>query len=114
MADNERASMPSQSELEEKSHVMAAQIALIGQVVVMMDLDHLKQVIEDLAQRANRRDSMAPLISNYNPQQSELDRKMAQALQALYSYITSLKEIDQLKSRISEVNKIRSDINSMF
>lgn len=97
-----------------KSLELAKQIEAMKHIIVTVDTEHLKNMVEKFSTQASFEDSAAVLNAAYDPKKSTLLRVMSHGLQCLLNFIDDLKECDKLKKEIKQTDQARSEIAKLF
>lgn len=97
-----------------KSYKLAAQLRDMIPIIQEIDLEYTRTVANALVSKGNFNDSAAVLNPSYDPDASDLFRIQGNALLKFVEYIDLLKNIDELKLKVSANSRHRSDISKMF
>ncbi len=99
---------------EEKSKRSAQLIEMAKLYLLQIDENHLESVSTQLHTQASRQESMSIINMHYYPEKTQILRAQAGALGALLSFISHLKEIDQLKKTLDKAKQGREQIDRLF
>lgn len=99
---------------EEKSEQQAEIIKLIALPILMLDVEYCQELAHDMCNQASRQESMAVLNPNHSQVKNDILRTQGKALSLLCEYVNTLKEVEKLKSKLSNENDIRDKISRMF
>jgi hypothetical protein len=80
----------------------------------MLDVEYCREAAHDMCNQANRQESMAILNPNHPQVKNDILRTQGKALLLLCEYVSTLKEVEKLKSQLAEENKTRDEIARMF
>lgn len=98
----------------EKSEQQAEIIKLIALSTSMLDVEYCREVAYDMCNKANRQESMAVLNPNHPQVKNNILRTQGKALQLICEYVSTLKEVEKLKSQLANESKTRDVIAQMF
>jgi len=99
---------------KEKSEEQAQWIQLIGIYLPNIDVEYCKEVARDLINASANQQSIAVLNPSYPRSKNDLLHKQGEALMLLCRYIESLKQVDELKIKVSHEERQQDEINKMF
>ena len=98
----------------EKSEQQAEIIKMIALPVLMLDVEYCREAANDMCNQANKQESMAVLNPNHPQVKNDLLRIQGKALLLLCEYVSTLKEVEKLKSQLANETKARDEIARMF
>lgn len=98
----------------EKSQEQANVLLCILIGIKDLDVPYLRNFARNLAEEANRYDSMAALNRNWNTHQSALMAAQAKAAHLICDYKECLLEVDKLKELVRDERDQNKFINSLF
>lgn len=98
----------------EKSEQQAEIIKMIALPILMLDVEYCREAANDMCYQAKRQESMAVLNPNHPLLKNDILRKQGDALLLLCEYVSTLKEVEELKGRLANESKIRDEIARMF
>ena len=98
----------------EKSEQQAEIIKMITLPVLMLDIEYCREAANDMCNQANRQESMAVLYPNHPQVKNDILRTQGKALLLLCEYVSTLKEVEKMKSQLAHETKTRNEIARMF
>jgi hypothetical protein len=98
----------------EKSQEQASVLSIIAMMTQQLDPEYLIEVSNQLSEKSQRMDSMAVVVTRYNPDKSRLLESQAKALRSMVEYINALKKCDELRDSIRSNEAAREEIDSLF
>lgn len=101
-------------EKKQKSEQLAEVIILMKQFFPLVDLEHAKECIKNMEADAQRYDSAAVLMRNYNPKKAQVMQWSAKALEGLVAFIECQVQINELKQEIGQEDDAFAKIEKMF
>ena len=98
----------------ENSEQQAEIIKMIALPLLMLDVEYCREAGNDMCNQANRQEGMAVLNPNHPQVKNNILRTQGKALLLLCEYVSTLKEVEKLKSQMSNEQKKRDEIGKMF
>lgn len=93
---------------------LAGAINAMKPFLLYIDLEFARKCVNDLREHGGFIDSAAVLNPMYNPLKPDIIRKQAKALSLLVEFIELLKEVDQMKERLSNEQANKEEIMKLF
>lgn len=99
---------------KEKSEQQADIIKMIALPVIMLDTEYCTEAAKDMRRQASFQQSISILNPKHSPTKDSIVYKQADALMHLVKYVESLKEIEELKSRLRIEEEQQAKIAELF
>lgn len=98
----------------ERSEQQAEIIKMIALPVLMLDVEYCREAANAMCSQANRQESMAVLNPSHPQVKNDILRTQGKALLLLCEYVSTLKEVEKLKSQLVDETKTSDEIARMF
>lgn len=99
---------------EEQSLILAKTLIPINNHVFCMDLDYATAAGIEMVQQAGRQEAMSIINAEYSQAMTDILRAKGQALLLLVDYAEKLKEVDELKKKLTKEQQHRENVKKLF
>ena len=99
---------------EVKAHETAHLIKIANTFLSQLDIEFIEQSAKETMEQADWQETIIVLNPGFNQSKTDLLREQGIALKHLSNYIKSLKECDNIRTKINDGDTLQEQINALF